>query len=257
MLSRPAPLWHHSLVGLSAVATIVTSLAGSPPAAWALSDIPQIPGQQQTEEPDSSTAPEPTEDEKSDDDAADPGLTGIPDPDPLINKPGEDQTDADSAEPQKPPPEVIYDISKAPEPVRRMRELMIEAAASGDIERLRALMNPGPNQTQIQLGTDEDDPVAKLKSLSGDPDGVEILAILIDILSTGFVRVDAGTRDEAYVWPYFAEKPLSLLTPPEKVELLRIVTAGDFAEMEELGNYNFFRLGISPDGQWKFFAAGD
>ena len=169
MLSRPAPLWHHSLVGLSAVATIVTSLAGSPRAAWALSDIPQIPGQQQTEEPDSSTAPEPTEDEKPDDDAADPGLTGIPDPDPLINKPGEDQTDADSAEPQKPPPEVIYDISKAPEPVRRMRELMIEAAASGDIERLRALMNPGPNQTQIQLGTDENDPVAKLKSLSGRP----------------------------------------------------------------------------------------
>jgi len=80
---------------------------------------------------------------------------------------------------------------------------------------------------------------------------------MIDILSTGFVRVDAGTPDEAYVWPYFAEKPLALLTLPEKVELLRIVTAGDVAEMQELGNYNFFRMGISPDGQWKFLTAGD
>jgi hypothetical protein len=35
------------------------------------------------------------------------------------------------------------------------------------------------------------------------------------------------------------------------------VTAGDFAEMEEGGNYNFYRVGITPDGQWKFFVAGD
>jgi hypothetical protein len=27
--------------------------------------------------------------------------------------------------------------------------------------------------------------------------------------------------------------------------------------MEETGNYNFYRIGISPDGQWKFVAGGD
>ena len=52
-------------------------------------------------------------------------------------------------------------------------------------------------------------------------------------------------------------KPLASLTPPEKVELLRIVTAGDLADMQEYGNYSFYRLGISPDGQWKFFSGGD
>ncbi len=36
------------------------------------------------------------------------------------------------------PVEVIYDISKVPEPVRRMREQIVEAAASGDLERLAA-----------------------------------------------------------------------------------------------------------------------
>ena len=89
------------------------------------------------------------------------------------------------------------------------------------------------------------------------PDGDEILAIMLDVISTGFVHVGQGTPDEMYVWPYFAEKPLAGLTPPEKVELLRIVTAGDFSDMQEFGSYNFYRVGITPDGQWKFFITGD
>lgn len=252
MHSRLKPLWHDRLVRLLSVALVAGLTVGSVRPALALSDIPPIPAPQQ----DPAAPQTPSEDEKLDE-LPDPGLTGIPDPDPLIKKPGTGLPPA-SADADEPPPEVIYDITKAPEPVRRMREQMIEAAASGDIERLRALMNPGTDQTQILMETSEDtDPVAALKQLSGDDEGIEILAILIDILSTGFVRVDVGTPSETYVWPYFAEKPLAMLTPPEKVELLRIVTAGDFAEMEELGNYNFFRLGITPDGKWKFFTAGD
>ena len=41
------------------------------------------------------------------------------------------------------------------------------------------------------------------------------------------------------------------------MELLRIITAGDLADMQEYGNYSFYRIGISPDGKWKFFTAGD
>lgn len=252
MHSRLKPLWHDRLVRLLSIALAVGLTTAPMRPALALSDIPPIPAPQQD-----PTAPQTPEEEEKLDELPDPGLTGIPDPDPLIKKPETQQPPA-NAEADEPPPEVIYDITKAPEPVRRLREQMIEAAASGEIERLRALMNPGPNQTQILMETSEDtDPVAALKQLSGDDEGVEILAILIDILSTGFVRVDVGTPNETYVWPYFAEKPPAMLTPPEKVELLRIVTAGDFAEMEELGNYNFFRLGITPDGKWKFFTAGD
>jgi hypothetical protein len=152
--------------------------------------------------------------------------------------------------------EIIRDMSKLPAPVRQMREKIIEAAASGIIERLRPLVNIGPNQTLI-MNADSDDPVEMLKSFSGDPDGQEIMAIFLDLLSTGAVRLDAGKPDEVYVWPYFAGKPLSTLTPPERVELLRIVTAGDLLGMEETGTYNFYRLGISPDGQWKFVAGGE
>jgi len=182
---------------------------------------------------------------------------------PADEKPADEKTSGEkpAATPADPdasdaPAEIITDMSKLPEPVKRMREQLVEAAASGDIERLRPLMGSGQEQTQVMNG-ESDDPIETLKSFSGDPDGQEILAIMLDILSTGAAHFDAGTPDEAYVWPYFTGKALDTLTPPERVDLLRIVTAGDLAGMQDNGNYNFFRTGISPDGKWKFFSGGD
>lgn len=183
---------------------------------------------------------------------------GIPLPDPLVDR-SANQTNQQSAKPDTTPEMSVvieHDISKAPEPVRKLRQEIIDAAASGDIEKLRPFIAAGQNQLRID-GSDSEDPIAALKSYSGDPDGLEVLAIIIDLLSTGYAHIDAGTPDEAYVFPYFAGKPLNTLTAPEKVELLRIITAGDLADMQEYGNYSFYRVGISPDGKWKFFTAGD
>lgn len=186
-------------------------------------------------------------------DAVEGDSEGIPLPDPLVNRGSGQQTTPEQPQISA---QIEHDISKAPEPVRRLRQLIIDAAATGDIEKLRPLVNTGPNQARID-GDSGNDPIAALKSFSGDPDGLEVLAIIIDLLSTGYARVDAGTPDETYVFPYFAGKSLTTLTQPEKVELLRIITAGDLADMQEYGNYSFYRIGISPDGQWRFFTAGD
>ncbi|MFB9951239.1 hypothetical protein ACFFP0_20520 [Rhizobium puerariae] len=193
--------------------------------------------------------------------------TTLPQPGPAIDRPAAQANEKPAPSPDPDagkaaggddasPLEIIRDMSKLPAPVKRMREQLVEAAASGDIERLRPLIGTGDNQAQVMNG-ESDDPIETLKSFSGDADGQEILAILLDILSTGAAHFDAGTPDEAYVWPYFTGKSLTSLTPPERVDLLRIVTAGDLAGMEENGNYNFFRIGIGPDGKWKFFAGGD
>ncbi len=233
-----------------------TIFLGQPHAALALSELQGAPAEQTAQQGPPATGEPQSETPDYEEDPA-PGATGLPLPDPLIDRSagraGATETTPDNAAPV----EVIRDIEKAPAAVQRMRQLIIEAAASGDIKRLRPLMNPGPNQTQVAFGETVDDPIEYLKSVSGDSDGIEILAILLDIVSTGFVHVGKGTADEAYVWPYFTEKSLPALTPPEKVELLRIVTAGDFADMLEFGGYNFYRIGITPDGQWKFFVAGD
>ncbi|MCR6498798.1 hypothetical protein MUO32_07140 [Shinella sp. CPCC 101442] len=228
--------------------------------AFALSELKHQPGEVPQKPAEEADKAAPVEEKQQD---ASP--LELPLPDPLIRKnetvtePAEKEpvvTDDKPDEPQK-PVEVLYDINKAPEAVRRMRQLIVEAAASGDIERLRPLLGKGVTETQVSLVETEEGPVETLKGQSGDSDGIEVLAILLDVLATGFVHVGEGTPDDMYVWPYFAEKPLAGLTPPERVELLRIVTAGDFSDMQEFGSYNFYRVGITPDGQWKFFVTGD
>ncbi|WP_246660057.1 hypothetical protein [Rhizobium sp. FKL33] len=183
---------------------------------------------------------------------------GMPMPDGLIDKNAvRPQAATDDKNDVSPPPEMIMDSKLLPEPVKRMRVALVEAAASGDIERLRPLLSTGENGTQVAVGDSPEDPIVALKSVSGDPDGREVLAIILDILSTGAALVDKGTPEAQYVWPYFAEKSLDTLSPPEQVELYRIVTASDVSDMKEFGGYNFYRIGITPDGKWKFFVAGD
>lgn len=150
--------------------------------------------------------------------------------------------------------EIIRDLSKLPAPVAKTRDAIMEAAASGDIEKLRPLIGFDP--AQMQVGS-EGDAIEAIKSLSGDPDGLEIMAIMMDLLQPGAAHINIGKPDEMYVWPYFVGKPLDTLTAPEKVELLRIITAGDLIAMEENNNYSFYRIGITPDGKWKLFAGGD
>ena len=46
-------------------------------------------------------------------------------------------------------------------------------------------------------------------------------------------------------------------TPRQKVELFKIVTAGDLEDMKQFGTYIFYRVGITPEGRWAFFVAGE
>ena len=154
-------------------------------------------------------------------------------------------------------PIIIRDLSLLPFPARRMHELILEATRSGDIEQLRALIGVGDSATQLSLGSIDGDSIEFLKQLSGDSEGHEILAILEEVLEAGFVHLDAGTENEIFIWPYFFAYPLDQLNPAQRVELFRIVTFGDYVDMQDFGGYIFYRVGISPSGRWQFFVAGD
>lgn len=156
-----------------------------------------------------------------------------------------------------PVPDILDDVSALPEPVQRMRELIMDAARSGDLEKLRPLLGTGQTMTALSFGGVDGDPIAFLRGASGDGQGHEILAILLEVLEARFVRMDAGTEHELYVWPYFYATPLDKLTPPQKVELFKLVTAGDYEDMQAFGAYIFYRAGITPEGRWIFFVAGD
>ncbi len=154
-------------------------------------------------------------------------------------------------------PKILKDLSLLPFPTRRMHELILEATKSGDIEKLRPLIGTGDSATQLSLGGFEGDAIDFLKKQSGDPNGQELLAILEEVLEAGFVHLDKGTDHELYVWPYFFAYALDQLDDRQMVELFRIVTFGDFQDMQDFGGYIFYRVGISPTGRWHFFVAGD
>ncbi|MDR7031796.1 hypothetical protein [Mesorhizobium sp. BE184] len=206
--------------------------------------------------------------------------TGVPLPDPIQPSPpaddkptAPDQDEPEQVEPATPPqsggpssphvdpaaplPEVVYDLSKLPEPVRRMHDLIVEAAKSGDIEKLRPLIGTGDSMTQLSLTDIDGDPIDFLKGLSGDTEGQEILAIMEEVMNAGYSHIDVGTDQELYVWPYFFALPLDKLDARQRVELFKIVTAGDYEDMKQFGAYIFYRVGITPEGRWKFFVAGD
>ena len=154
-------------------------------------------------------------------------------------------------------PQIMYNLDRVPRPVARMHSLLHKASLSGDIEALRPLIGTGADITQLSLSGFDGDPIEYIRGLSGDDEGHEILAIILDILDAGFVHLDEDTDAEIYVWPYFAAGPLTELTATQRVELFRIVTSGDYEDMKAFGAYNFYRLGITPQGQWRFFVAGD
>ena len=153
-------------------------------------------------------------------------------------------------------PEILRDAKALPEPARRMRDLILKAARSGDIERLRPLIGIGDRQTRLAFEEMDSDPIAFLKSASGDEEGHEILGIIVELLEAGFVKVEEP-EGPLYVWPYFFAYPIAELTPPQKVELFRILTGGDWQDMQDFGAYIFYRLAITPEGEWKFFLTGD
>jgi hypothetical protein len=148
------------------------------------------------------------------------------------------------------------DLVHLPPAVQRMRDRILAAARTGELQTLLALMRANGSMP-IFSHTQKQDPAAYWKENYPDSEGIEILSILISILDTQPVRVDAGTPQEAYVWPYFARLPVKSLTPAQKVELFRVVTGSDYKEMLERGRYVFYQVGIGPDGTWRYFLASE
>lgn len=152
--------------------------------------------------------------------------------------------------------DIRYGSRELPEEVAATREALLAAARSGDIGALRPIFARQTVPPIVDGFEPSDDAVDTLRLQSGDPEGREILAILSELLESGYVKIGEGSTT-TYVWPYFAEVPLGELAPPHYVELYRVLTAVDVEEMVRHGRYMFFRVGIAPDGRIRYFSAGD
>ena len=153
-------------------------------------------------------------------------------------------------------PELITDPARLPAPVRAARERILAAAHSGDLQKLFEVMQASGTLPRFSA-SQEKNPLVLWRATYPESGGIEVLSILITLLETGCLHVDGGTPQEMYLWPYFARAPLKALKPEQKVDLLRVVTGADYRSMLETGTYNFYRVGIAPDGRWHYFVAGD
>ncbi len=152
--------------------------------------------------------------------------------------------------------EILPDNEDLRERVGSMRERLILAARSGDIARLGVVFQMNETMPVFTRGA-ERDPVAFWKAASGDGEGREILAVLLNILDLPAALINKGTPQEMYVWPYLAHLPLTDLSPRQSVDLYRLMTAQDVRDTRTLGAWVFWRLGIGPDGTVHFFLAGE
>lgn len=160
------------------------------------------------------------------------------------------------AQPTGPLPEVHKGEADLPPAVAKMRKRLLDAAYSGDMQRLKMVIQS--NEMPPVFSVNEiGDPIDFLEKQSGDGKGLEILAILTDVLESSWVHVNAGKPQDMYVWPSYAALPVDKLEPAQLVELYKIVTSSDFEEMKGSGRYTFYSVGIGPDGTWHWFRPAD
>src|SRR5262245_36685597 len=118
------------LAGLALAAFLAAPASGAPSGKSVPTETIIVPPEESGVSPPGSVAPNQ-------------GMPEIPGPTPDL-APGLETTTPEGIEPDTPAsetlPTVEYDVSKLPTPVRRLREQIIEAAATGDPEKLRPII---------------------------------------------------------------------------------------------------------------------
>ena len=170
-------------------------------------------------------------------------------------------TDKPAAEPRATAPKSFPGPfqGKLPANVAEMRDAILAAAHSGDVEELKTAIEW--NELKPDFGSEAgSDPIAYWKRISADGQGREILAALANLLSLAPAELPFGKDAEnnaIYVWPYLAERPLDKLSPAEEVDLYRLMPPATAKTMREKNKWTWWRLSIGADGTWHTFTRPD
>jgi hypothetical protein len=159
------------------------------------------------------------------------------------------------------PPEISRDLETLPAPVRRMRSLLLEAFRSGDLQSLKQPIETNempPSftrnsaRTVVKAPTMSNELIKLFAERSGDGQGRETMGQLTNAFAVGHARINAGTVQEIFVWPYFAVLDPRLLNAQQEVDVYRLHSAYALREWREKGRYPGWRIGIAPDGTWHY-----
>ena len=147
-------------------------------------------------------------------------------------------------------------IEGLPPAVAEMRAAILAAVETGDIAELKGAMDL--NELKPEFGGPVGaDPIDFLRSRSKDGSGEDILGVLDRLLEGSWAAIPGGRdieNNRIYVWPHFAEVPLSGLGDADMGLLEALVGAEAARSMRESGRWTGWRLSIGADGVWHMFS---
>jgi hypothetical protein len=149
------------------------------------------------------------------------------------------------------------DVRQLPPRVAVLRTRILAAAASRDIEQLRAPIEWNeipPLFSKSAHASAATDPITLLKSLSFDGTGAEMLRLAAAVFEAPYV-VDAQAAAVSYVWPAFAVIPPKKPTITERLAMWRCVRFADLGKVTKSGEPLLYRGAIGRDGTWHYFWA--
>lgn len=148
----------------------------------------------------------------------------------------------------------FQDVATLPARVFAMREMILRACASGDIEQLRPAIER--NEVLPLFGRMGDRPrnfataIEFLRRASFDGRGRETLSLLVGVLGAPFAKISRGP-DALYVWPALAVIDTAAPDETARLERWRYVSFADF--IAAAANAPAHRVEIGEDGVWHAF----
>nr|WP_255608876.1 hypothetical protein [Methylosinus sp. Sm6] len=150
----------------------------------------------------------------------------------------------------------MTDLSLLSAATRAMREKILAACETGDIEALRIPIDWNELRPMFQRGGAPADPIETLKALSFDRKGRESLALASAVLAQPFVRIARGPVT-LYEWPAYARHPAPPADEDAARALWSCVRFSDLARSNAEGRPHVTRLAIAADGVWHYFWSVD
>jgi hypothetical protein len=138
-----------------------------------------------------------------------------------------------------------------PAPVADARRAIAAAAIACDYAALEELAGPDLN-TSFGGGGFANIPTWEQEAT------YPALRLLVELFGTPFATQDFEDLPRYYVWPSaFAYESWEEIPPADLEALRTIYTDEELAQIAGFGSYAGWRIGITEDGEWRFFVAGD
>lgn len=100
-------------------------------------------------------------------------------------------------------------------------------------------------------GSEEGGFIAHLKNNEGSGEG-EVFSIISTLLELPY-----GKQGDIYTWPAVFTKESKDWTEEDIAQMKTFLTSQEIESYREFGGYAYYRIGITKEGKWVYFIAGD